>query len=122
MTISQHLTDVLDLINGHLATAQVAEHHTVRAVADVRDINLPGVLVAPATFTLDRLDPAQHTATWDVYLIARDTGPQSSLTVLGTLLDHLAGLGVGEARAQTLSLPGIGDMPTLHLNITTTTT
>lgn len=94
------------------------------ATVDPRNLNLPGVLVAPATFDFERLSSSAWTLEADLYLVARDTGHGNALRSLGDMLDRLRDLWpVPEAQAISIDLPNHGgSLPALIVTITASVT
>jgi len=80
----------------------------VECVADERDLNLPGALIAPELFAFDRLDGESLKAIWRIWLIERDSDPISSLNRLGEMLSALqenTGVVASDIEPQALTLP-----------------
>ncbi|MDD7554544.1 MULTISPECIES: hypothetical protein [Schaalia] len=95
----------------------------IRAVTDPRDLDLPGVYLAPNEITTTTLDGAGLAVSWDVYLVAPDNG--AHIAALGDLLDRIHPLTIGKKiRPQGLTLPNISPdpLPALHFEIETETT
>lgn len=113
------LDDALDEVVSQLREAGVP------ASGNPRGLRLPAVLVTPKTFAFDRLESSTYTGTWDLYLLARDTGRRND--ALATLSELAAALrnafAVVEFTAMTLTLPNVSGpdgTPALHATLTTT--
>lgn len=105
------------------ATGDVVELVTaagLEATDDPRNLNLPGCWVTPAAIQFDRM--AGTTGSWELYLVAPDTGPRESLRTLDGMLRQLRGaLGASITGARVagvnLANHGGGDLPALQVSI-----
>lgn len=108
------------------AAAEVATMVTdlgVPAVVDARDLNLPSAWVTPGEMELVYLDGSAD-ITWDIYLIAQDTGTPDSMNKLSTMLGKVTSITGVDATFLTVNLPNQAaePLPALLVHIETKVT
>lgn len=106
-----------DLVAELDTLARALDAAGVRADTDPTRVPVPGAWVTVETMTPDRLG-GEWSVTAAVYLLARDTGHTPAVADLTAMLATLAEVapGVGEARPESVALPGFsGPLPSFYV-------
>lgn len=116
---------VVNLKEAALDLAGQIEALGVPCAVDPRDMELPSALLDVGPIVFDALDADSYSVTWDLYLIARNNGPEEALDVLGDMLAKLrVPFKLPGADPLTLTLPnhGADPMPALVVRLETRVT